>query len=78
MTSYAKDIYPLFTDKDVRGMSKFFDLHSFGDVKARSKQIFDRIRGIGGSVMPPPPNGDGPPQEKIDLFEAWVKEGCPP
>ena len=64
MTSYAKDIYTLFTDKHVRGMSK----------------IFDRIRGIGGSVMPPPPPyGDGPwPQEKIDLFEAWVKEGCPP
>jgi hypothetical protein len=80
MTSYAKDIYPLFTDKDVRGMSKFFDLRSFGDVKARSEQISDRIRGIGGSVMPPPPPyGDGPrPQEKIDLFEAWVKEGCPP
>ena len=55
MTSYTKDIYPLFTDKHVRGMSKFFDLRSFGDVKARSKEIFDRIRGIGGSVMPPPP-----------------------
>ena len=80
MTSYAKDIYPLFTDKDVRGMSKFFDLRSFGDVKARSEQISDRIRGIGGSVMPPPPpNGDGPgTQGKIDLFEAWVKEGCKP
>jgi hypothetical protein len=80
MTSYAKDIYPLFTDKDVRGMSKFFDLRSFGDVKARSEQISDRIRGIGGSVMPPPPpNGDGPwSQEMIDLFEAWVKEGCQP
>ena len=77
MTSYAKDIYPLLADNDVRGMSKFFDLRSFGDVKARSKEIFDRIRGIGGSVMPPP-NGDGPwPQEKIDQFEAWVKEGCP-
>jgi len=80
MTSYAKDIYPLFTDKDVQGMSKAFDLRSFGDVKTRSKQIFDRIRGIGGSVMPPPPpKGGGPwPQEKIDLFEAWVNEGCPP
>ena len=80
MTSYAKDIYPLFTDKDVQGMSKAFDLRSFGDVKARSKQIFDRIRGIGGSVMPPPPpKGNGPwPREKIDLFGAWVKEGCPP
>jgi hypothetical protein len=80
VTSYAKDIYPLFTDKDVQGMSKAFDLRSFDAVKARSKQIFDRIRGIGGSVMPPPPpKGDGPwPQEKIDLFETWMKDGCPP
>ncbi|RZN19591.1 hypothetical protein CWO90_35095 [Bradyrhizobium sp. Leo121] len=46
MISYAKDIYPLFTDKDVRGMSKFFDLRSFRDVKARSEQISNRIRGI--------------------------------
>ena len=58
MISYAKDIYPLFTDKDVRGMSKFFDLRSFGDVKGRSEQISNRIRRIGGSVMPPPPNGE--------------------
>jgi hypothetical protein len=30
-------------------------------------------------MPPPPPNGDGPwSQEKIDLFEAWVKEGCQP
>jgi hypothetical protein len=53
-------------------MSKFFDLRSFGDVKARFEQISNRIRGIGSSVMPPP-NGDGPwSQEKIDLFDAWV------
>jgi len=60
-------------------MSRAFDLRSFGDVKSRSEQIFDRIRGIGGPVTPPPPKGNGPwPQEKIDQFEAWVKEGRPP
>jgi hypothetical protein len=80
VTSYAKDIFPLFTDKDVRGMAKAIDLRSFDEVKAWSKQILDRIRGIGGPVMPPPPSrGEGPwSQANIDLFEAWVKEGCPP
>jgi hypothetical protein len=80
MTSYAKNIYPMFTDKDVQGMSSAFNLRSYDDVKARADLIFGRIRGIGGSVMPPPPpRGDGPwPQANIDLFGAWVKEGCPP
>lgn len=80
MTSYATDIYPLFTDRDVQGMSWDFDLRSYDDVKANADAIFDRIRGIGGAVMPPPPpRGDGPwPQARIDLFGKWRAEGCPP
>ena len=80
MTSYATDIYPLFTDRDVQGMRWDFDLRSYADVKAHAAAIHDRIRGIGGAVMPPPPpRGDGPwPQSRIDLFGAWVAEGCPP
>ena len=79
-TSYAKDIQPLFTDLDVAGMSWDFDLRSYADVKARAATIANRIRGIGGSVMPPPPSrGDGPwPQARIDLFHKWVAEGCLP
>jgi hypothetical protein len=79
-TSYAKDIYPLFTDKDVKGMAWDFDLRSYDTVKSRADLIFNRIRGIGGSVMPPPPpRGEGPwSTAKIDLFGQWVKNGCPP
>ncbi len=80
MTSYASDIYPLFTDKDVAGMAWDFDLRSYADVKANAATINNRIRGIAGSVMPPPPpRGDGPwPQAWIDLFGKWVADGCPP
>ncbi len=80
MTSYANDIYPLFTDLDVKGMSWDFNLRSYDDVKANADAIYARIRGIGGPVMPPPPpKGDGPwPKERIDLFGRWVAEGCPP
>jgi hypothetical protein len=78
-TSFAADIRPLFTDRDIAGMSKAFNLANYDDVKAHSRQIYDRIRGIGGAVMPPPPpRGEGPwPEERIELFGRWLSEGCP-
>jgi hypothetical protein len=61
ITSFEADIRPLFTDRDIRGMIKGFNLASYNDVKAHASAIHDRIRGIGGAVMPPPPPaGEGP------------------
>jgi hypothetical protein len=79
-TSYQADIRPLFTQRDIHAMSKAFDLASYDDVRAHAAAIFDRIRGIGGAVMPPPPpRGEGPwPQSRIDLFGKWMADGCPP
>ena len=79
-TSFEADILPLFTQRDIQGMSKGFNLTSYDEVKAHAAAIFDRIRGIGGAVMPPPPpKGEGPwAQSRIDLFAKWVAEGCPP
>jgi catechol 2,3-dioxygenase-like lactoylglutathione lyase family enzyme len=39
--------------------------------------IYDRIRGIGGTVMPPsPPRGEGPwPQSRIEVFAKWMADG---
>jgi hypothetical protein len=54
-TSFETDIRPLFTERDIRAMSKAFNLASYDDVKAHSAKIYDRIRGIGGAVMPPRP-----------------------
>jgi hypothetical protein len=79
-TSFKAEILPLFTQRDIQGMSKAFNLASYDDVKAHAAAIFDRIRGIGGAVMPPPPpKGEGPwPQSRIDLFAKWVADGCQP
>ena len=79
-TSFQADIRPLFTERDIQGMIKGFNLAGYDEVKAHAAAIYDRIRGIGGAVMPPPPPRDeGPwPQSRIDLFAKWVADGCPP
>ncbi|HXN98320.1 MAG TPA: hypothetical protein VN881_04560 [Candidatus Acidoferrales bacterium] len=80
LTSFQADIRPLFTDRDVQGMIKAFNLASYDDVKKNAPAIYDRIRGIGGAVMPPPPpRGEGPwPQSNIDLFAKWMSDGYQP
>ena len=80
LTSYQADIRPLFTERDIQGMMKGFDLASYDEVKAHAAAIYDRIRGIGGALMPPPPpRGEGPwPQSRIDLFAKWMADGCQP
>jgi hypothetical protein len=79
-TSFQTDIRPLFTERDIQGMKKGFDLTSYDEVKAHAAAIYDRIRGIGGALMPPPPpRGEGPwPQARIELFAKWIADGCPP
>jgi hypothetical protein len=79
-TSFQADIRPLFTEQDIRSMSKAFNLADYGDVKAHAAAIYDRIRGIGGAVMPPPPpKGGGPwPQSRIELFAEWMADGYQP
>lgn len=79
-SSFEADIRPLFTQRDIQGMSKGFNLASYDEVKAHAAAILDRIGGIGGAVMPPPPpKGEGPwAQSRIELFAKWVADGCPP
>ncbi len=39
-TSFQKDIRPLFTERDIKGMSKAFNLASYDDVqKARRRHL---------------------------------------
>jgi hypothetical protein len=80
LTSYETDIRPFFTHLDIQAMSKAFNLASYDDVRKHATAIFDRIRGIGGAVMPPPPpRGEGPwPQARIDLFGKWMADGFQP
>jgi hypothetical protein len=80
LTSFQEDIRPLFTERDIHAMSKAFNLARFEDVKAHVAIIYDRLRGIGGAVMPPPPpRGEGPwPQARIALFAQWMADGYQP
>ena len=79
-TSFQADIRPLFTERDIQGMSKAFNLGSYDDVKKHAGAIYYRIRGIGGAVMPPPPpRGEGPWQlSRIELFAKWMADGFQP
>ena len=79
-TSFQTDIRPLFTERDIEGMRKGFNLESYDEVKTHAAAIYDRIRGVGGAVMPPPPQaGEGPwPQSRIELFAKWMGDGCQP
>jgi hypothetical protein len=79
-TRFATDIRPLFTERDIHAMSKSFNLANYDEVKTHAAAIYDRIRGIGGAVMPPPPpRGEGPwSQSRIELFAKWLADGCPP
>ena len=79
-TSFQNDIRPLFTQRDIEGMKKGFNLESYDEVKKHATAIYDRIRGIDGALMPPPPpRGEGPwPQSRIELFAKWLADGFPP
>jgi hypothetical protein len=78
--SFQKDIRPLFTERDIQGMSRALNLASYDAVKQHAAAIYDRIRGIGGALMPPPPpRGEGPwPQTQIELFAKWIADGYQP
>ena len=78
---FASDIQRLFTQIDIDHMSWFCDLASYDDVKANAAEILYRLKGEGGALMPPPPKlgGDGPwSDDKIALFDLWIKGGCLP
>ena len=68
---YARDIRPLFREKDVSAMSKAFDLASYNDVRANADRILAKLS---DGSMP----CDGPwPAERVELFRSWVAVGCP-
>ena len=69
MPSFARDIRPLFRDKDVDEMQFAFDLSAYQDVRDNAEDIESRL--ADGS-MP----CDAPwPAEHIALFRQWMSEG---
>ena len=68
-TSYARDIRPLFRERDIGSMSKAFDLASYDDVRANADAIYERLA---DGTMP----CDGPwPDEDVARFRAWIDGG---
>jgi hypothetical protein len=70
--SYESQIKPLFRPKDRNSMLGTFDLWSYDDVKEWAEKIHYQVA---QGNMP----CDNPwPQESVDLFEAWMKDGMLP
>ena len=70
--TFARDIRPLFRDRDVRSMSGHFDLSSYGDVRANAERIYERL--ADGSM----PCDERWPADDINRLRAWIDGGCAP
>jgi hypothetical protein len=67
--AFARDIRPLFSERDVRSKSSSFDLSSYADVRADAEPIYERL--AYGSM---PCYGQWPASD-IDRFRAWIDTG---
>lgn len=74
--SFSKDILPLYTPVDIAHMKRWFDLADKDDNVEHHQSILNRLQGLGGSVMPPPPSVRWT-EDKIDLYKQWVADGFP-
>jgi hypothetical protein len=70
--SFARDIRPLFRDKDVDEMQFAFDLSQYDDVKSHAAAIYDRL--ADGSM----PCDGAWSEDRIALFRQWMDEGSSP
>jgi len=86
--TFYQDIKPLFTQYDRIMMMFYTDFWNYEDVKARADPIYLSLQPAqkganpgGWSKLPEVhvmPVGTGPwTQSQIDLFGAWVDDGCP-
>ena len=77
--TWDDDIQFFFTQMDVGCMrAKNFDLSDYQTVKDRAEDILDQVKMRLENPNRGMPKGGRPwPQEKIDTFEAWWKDGAP-
>jgi len=70
--TYARDIRPLFRERDVSSMSSVFDLASYDDVRTNAESIYERLA---DGTMP----CDGAwPTEDVQRFRKWIDDGFAP
>ena len=70
--AFARDIRPLFSDRDVASMSSYFDLSSYDDVRANAERIYERL--ADGTM---PCYGPWPP-DRVQHFRMWIDNGFAP
>jgi hypothetical protein len=76
ITSFARDIRPMFTDIDIEHMKNFdIDLSSFDDVQSYAQAIY---RTVSNGTMPPPGTGAQWTPEMCARFKQWQRDNCPP
>jgi len=77
MTSFARDIMPLFSPKDIQHMRNIgLDLSQYETVRASAQAVSRRVGATGGRPMPPAPDQRWT-KAQLDLFERWIAEGFP-
>ena len=77
MTSFARDILPLFRAKDIEHMVNLgVDLGRYEAVRGSAQSIVGRVSGTGGRPMPPAPDQRWT-KVQIELFERWIAEDFP-
>ena len=70
--SFARDIRPLFRDRDIQSMKSAFDLASYDDVRTHAEAIYATLA---AGQMP----CDGAwPDENVRQFRSWVDTGALP
>jgi hypothetical protein len=69
--SFARDIQPLFREKDRDSMRRAFDLYDYSDVSAHADAIVGALR---SGKMP----CDGAwPAAQVETFQRWIDQGKP-
>jgi hypothetical protein len=73
-SSFARDIRPLFREKDVQTMQRIakFDLSKYADVSKRASEIYERLSE--GSM----PCDGAWPTENVAKFKQWMEDGMAP
>lgn len=69
--TFASDIRPLFRDSDIAAMASMIDLSSYEDVRSHADEIHTRLSE--GSM----PCDGAWPENKVELFRAWMDAGMP-
>ena len=70
--SFAADIAPLWRDDDVESMLFAFDLRSYGEVRERAEDIWERLDE--GSM----PCDEEWPADRVALVRSWIDGGMAP